>query len=94
MPFSFNGLRFSVPTPTFTSLAIDPASTVAGAGAFFNGEEIWLDLKGLTFNTGDTVILDINGGPGGVPGPELWSLMISGFVLAGAAFHHRRALNA
>jgi hypothetical protein len=72
VPFSFNGLHFDVPMPVFTSLLIDPASTVAGAGAFFNGNEIWLDLKGLTFNTGDTVILDINGGPGtGVPEPEV-----------------------
>ncbi len=93
VPFSFNGLHFDVPLPVFTSLAIDPASTVSGAGAYFNGDEIWLDLKGLSFNTGDTVILDINGGPGsGVPEPEIWSLMVSGLMLAGAALRYRRAL--
>ncbi|WP_294537606.1 PEPxxWA-CTERM sorting domain-containing protein [uncultured Rhodoblastus sp.] len=91
-PYVFNGLHFQLSAPTLTSLTIDPASTVTGAGAYFNSLNLWVGLAGVTFNTGDTLILDINGytpPTTGVPEPASWALLLLGFGGVGAAM--RRA---
>lgn len=40
----------------------------------------------------NVVLTDTTPAPGGVPEPETWALMISGFGLAGAALRRRRSL--
>jgi hypothetical protein len=91
-PFSFNGLFFDVSSPVLSGLAFDPATNLAGAGAFFNGTSIWLGLAGRTFNTGDKVVLDLNGymPPSTVPEPAAWALLLTGVGAIGSALRQRR----
>jgi hypothetical protein len=92
-PFVTNGLEFFSPLAGlgFTSVTIDPTSTVSGAGVTFSANIIDLNLAGLTFNFGDTVVLDLNGGPEpGVPEPATWALMLAGFGLAGTGLRVAR----
>jgi hypothetical protein len=90
VPFVFNGIHFEVGTPTFTSIAFDPSTNVSGAGAYFNSLNIWVNLAGVTFNTGDKVVLNLNGYTPGVPEPASWALLLIGFGGVGAAMRHNR----
>jgi hypothetical protein len=70
-------------------LTIDSATTVTGAGAYFNSLNLWVDVAGITFATGDKVVLDINGYTPAVPEPASWALLLIGFGGLGAAMHRR-----
>ena len=71
--FAFNGLSV-VGEINFTSVTLDPSSTVAGfpgtAVGIVSPNEFRANFAGFTFQTGDKVVFDVNGGaPPPVPPP-------------------------
>jgi hypothetical protein len=90
-PFVFNGLEFSISNPVLTSVVLDPLSTITGGVFSSTASTISLDLRGLTFNTGDTLILDLTGSTAhAVPEPGTLSAVLIGFGAMGVAARRRR----
>ncbi|AUC93544.1 hypothetical protein CWS35_03820 [Bradyrhizobium sp. SK17] len=81
--------------PAFTSVTLDPSSILTGST--FNASDVTFDSThigtawaNLTFNTGDTVILDVNSTVSSVPEPSTWAMMIIGFAALGFVAYRRR----
>ncbi len=80
--------------PAITSVTLDPSSTLGPSGfnssdITFNSGAVAVTWMNLSFEKGDKVILDINGGGGGVPEPATWAIMLVGFAGVGAALRLR-----
>lgn len=82
---------FQTPTPPATQGSpVDESGS--GSGSFtFGRDGMVVNLAGTFDVTSFSIVEMVEGGPGGVPEPTSWALMISGFGLAGAALRHRRA---
>lgn len=81
--------------PAFTSVTLDPSSILTGST--FNASDVTFDSihigtawANLTFNAGDTVILDVNSTVSSVPEPSAWAMMILGFAALGFMAYRRR----
>ncbi len=87
---SFNGfvlVDFYGTLPRFQNAMINPATSYAGFDAsriIVNEDDIQVNWQGLTGN--GHIVLDINVG---VPEPQSWTMLITGFGLTGAAMRRR-----
>ena len=93
---TFNGYVFkdiSPDIPAFTSLAVDPATTLAGFDASrisFTSDRINVNVSGLSANVGTVIKLDLTvAAP--VPEPASVALLGMGIVPAAALAWRRRA---
>jgi hypothetical protein len=99
--FTFNGAVFddvNLTIPAFTSVTIDPSSTLPGFGAAqlsFTADEIRANFNGLVFRTEDQLVLNVNAAVRSAPEPMTLLLLISGLVgLAWARAARNRAYGA
>jgi len=95
--FTFNGVVFqdlNLTIPAFTSVTIDPSSTLPGFGTAqlsFTADEIRANFNALVFRTNDQLVLNVNAAVRSVPEPMTLLLFASGLVgLAGAAARSNR----
>jgi hypothetical protein len=92
--FTFNGIVFDLPSNfTFTSAAIDGASTLPGfvAGDLsIAANELRVNLDALTFNSGNQLVVDVNGTTS-APEPGTLLLAAAGMVLVGFVRRFHRA---
>ena len=75
----------------------DASDNPGGNFAFFNRDAMGNlsgPTTGLTIIPEHLVIALAPGGPGPVPEPGAWAIMICGFGLAGAALRRRKTANA
>jgi hypothetical protein len=83
-PAPFNGWVFTDQLgliAPFTSVSLNPSSTLAGVLVTFDADNIRVNASGLPYSTGQFVLLDINS-PQVVPEPA--SLALLGLALASA----------
>jgi hypothetical protein len=95
--FTFNGFVFddvNLTIPAFTSVTIDPSSTLPGFGAAqlsFSADEIRANFNDLDFRTNDQLVLNLNSAVRAVPEPMTLLLLASGLVsLAWATLRSNR----
>lgn len=94
---AFNGYVFkdvSPDIPAFTSLAVDPATTLAGFGASrisFTSNQININVSGLAANVGTVLELDLTVAAPAVPEPASVALLVLGLVPAAALASLRRS---
>ena len=94
--FVFNGIIFDLPANfTFSSASIDGTSTLSGfvAGDLsFAANELQVNLDALTFNSGNQLVIDVNGSTStSTPEPGTLVLGAGGMVLVGLLRRLRRA---
>jgi hypothetical protein len=91
--FAFNGIVFDLPSNfTFTSAGIDGATTLPGfvAGDLsIAANELRANLDALTFNSGNQLVIDVNGTTAPEPGTLL--LAAAGMVFVGFVRRFHRA---
>ena len=86
---SFNGFRLAFAgTPTIIGLTVDGATTLPPESYWFTGNEVWINLAGLSAISGQQTILDVQ--TSAIPEPG--SLVLLGTGLLGAAGYVRRKL--
>jgi len=84
--FTFNGVVFddaNLTIPAFTSVTIDPSSTLPGFGLAqlsFSADEIRANFNGLAFRTNDQLVLNLNSAVRAVPAPMTLVLLASGLI--------------
>jgi len=85
--FTFNGVVFddiNLTIPAFTSVTIDPSSTLPGFGLAqlsFSADEIRANFNGLNFRTNDQLVLNLNSAVRAVPAPMTLVLLVSGLLV-------------
>ena len=92
VPFTFNGVQFTTAaaTPAITAVAIDAGLTnLTGFTYSFDANNLFVDLKGVTFNTGDRIAFNLNGFSPNLPEPATWAMMVVGVGLVGGAVRRR-----
>jgi hypothetical protein len=93
--YTFNGIVFDLPANfTFSSATIDGATTLSGfvAGDLsFAANVLQVNLDALTFNSGNQLVLDVNGSTSAAPEPGTLALGAGGMVLVGFLRRLRRA---
>jgi len=94
LPASFNGFHvfdaFGT-IPAFTSVSINPASTLVGfdvSRITFDADNIWVNWQNLPFNTETVLSLDLTAEAGAVPEPS--TLMLIGLGIPGLVRAARR----
>lgn len=92
-PTAFNGFHVFDGLgliPAFTSVTINPATTLAGLDGSrisFDADNIWVNWQGLAFNTETVVSIDLTGAA--VPEPTTLVLLGSGII--GVVSRRRRS---
>jgi hypothetical protein len=95
----FNGYEFDISgAPALTSISVDPATNLGPAtnnyssgGLLIGGNEVLMDLNGLSAIAGQKTVFDVAFSGGVVPEPASWVLLIAGFMgLGWAGYRHQR----
>ena len=82
---SFNGFRISDVNNTIDDFTSVDVTGLLASVVTFNADNIWVNWQGITFQNGDSVSIDINGGSGNsVPEPSSIALLAIALVAAGS----------
>lgn len=88
----FNGIEMKILSPvSLTSVSFDPASSYSfSTFGSLSGNELYMNLQGLTVPQGATIVLDFTTA---VPEPTAWALMLVGFGGIGGAVRAHRSVS-
>jgi len=87
----FNGAGYNgfvITGLPISSVTVDSSSTFSGAVISFTGNTLSVNFQGLSFNAGETLVLDINSA---VPEAGNLAMMFAGLGLLGVVARRRSA---
>ncbi|HLZ82587.1 MAG TPA: PEP-CTERM sorting domain-containing protein [Caulobacteraceae bacterium] len=85
---AFNGIEFTDLTHPFTAATLDAVSNTPGVALSFFGGNVFLNVSGVTYQSGQNVTIDVS--TEAVPEPAGWTLMLLGLGGLGTATRARR----